>query len=161
LEVYTPFALGCHTRKDVNTKLPSPPGVPPLPAERLKTFRVALEKNNADGNALEGMAKAYLDAGDLRRARLVYSRLVEVDENRGSAHGALGYILSKLGEPDMARGALKKAIDLNGQDEKAHANLAALMCRFGDVEGAREELARVKSPQQGPDVDSEYGACRK
>ncbi len=161
LEVFTPFALGCHTRRDVNTKIPSPPGVAPLPAERLKAFRLALEKNSADVAALEGLGKAYLEGGDLRRARLVYGRLVEVDENRGAAHGALGFLLSKLGEPDLARIALRKAIDLDARDEKARANLAAIMCRYGDVEGAKEELARVKSAPSGADVDSEWAACRK
>ncbi|MBI5544005.1 MAG: hypothetical protein HY901_08970, partial [Deltaproteobacteria bacterium] len=161
LEVYTPFALGCHTHKDINPKLPVPPGVAALSADRLKAFRAALEKNNADTVALEGMGRAYLEAGDLRRARLVYGRLLEVDENRGAGHGALGFILSRLGEPDLARIALRKAIDLDGRDEKAHANLAALMCRWGEVQGAKEELARVKSTLSGPDVDPEYDACRK
>ena len=161
LEVYTPFALGCRTRKEVVARPSVPAGVAPLPADRLKAFRAALEKNNADLAALEGIGKAYLEAGDLRRARLVFTRVVELDENRGSAHGTLGFIMSRLGEPDQAHAALKRAVDLDPRDEKAHANLAALKCRFGDSEGAKEELARVKSALAGPDVDREYQACRR
>ncbi|MGC4121216.1 MAG: hypothetical protein QM765_42895 [Myxococcales bacterium] len=161
LEVYSPFLLGCKTRKDVNTKLAVPPGVPAVPAAQLAKLRAALEKNNAEVGALEGIGKAYLEAGDLRRARLVYTRIIELDENRGSAHGALGFVMSRLGEPLLAHMALKKAVDLDARDEKAHANLAALMCRFGDVEGAKEELSRVKSALAGPDVDPEFQACRK
>ncbi|HEY3447774.1 MAG TPA: tetratricopeptide repeat protein [Myxococcales bacterium] len=161
LEVYTPFTLGCRTRKDVNTKLAVPPGVAAVGADRVAKLRAALEKNNSDVAALEGIGKAYLEAGDLRRARLVFTRIIELDENRGPAHGALGFVMSKLGEPGLAHMALKKAIDLDARDEKAHANLAALMCRFGDAEGAKEELSRVKGALAGPDVDAEYQACRK
>lgn len=161
LEIFTPFALGCRTRKDVNPKIPTPPGVAPLAADRLKGFRGALEKNNADAAALEGLGRAYLEAGDYRRARLVFGRLVEVDENRSAAHGLLGFVLAKMGELTTAQVALKKAIDLDARDERAHANLAAIMCRYGDVEGAKEELARVKSQLSGADVDPEYAACRR
>ena len=47
-------------------------------------------------------------------------------------------MLVAAGRAGLARQALKKALDLDARDEKAHANLAALMCRFGDAEGARE-----------------------
>jgi tetratricopeptide (TPR) repeat protein len=161
LEVYTPFSLGCHTHKDINPKLTPPPGVAPLPPDRLRKFRDALEKNDGDVTALEGMARTYLEAGDLRRARLVYGRVAEVDKNRGPAYSALGFILMRLGELGMARAALKQAIDLDGRDEKAHANLAALMCRYGEMESGKEELGRVKSALSGPDVDPEYKACAR
>ncbi len=161
LEVYSPFTLGCRTRKDVDPRLASPPGVAPLGGEKLAKLRAVLEKNNADVAALEGIGRAYLEAGDLRRARLAFTRIIELDENRGSAHGALGFVMSRLGEPGLAHQALKKAVELDPRDEKAHANLAALMCRFGDVEGAREELSRVRSALAGPDVDPGYQACRK
>ncbi len=161
LEVLTPFALGCVTRRDVNAKLPAPAPMAPLGAQRLSPMRDALLKNPADVVALEGLGRAYLESGDLRRARLTFSRILELDENRGSAHGALGFALMKLGEPNLARAALKRALDLDARDEKAHANLAALMCRFGDEEGAKAEVAYVKSAPSGPDVDPEWSACRR
>jgi Flp pilus assembly protein TadD len=161
LEVLTPFALGCATRREVNPKLPMPPPVAALPAQRLAAMRDALLKNPADTAALENLGRAYLAAGDLRRARLAFSRILELDENRGSAHGALGFTLMRLGEPNQARAALKKALDLDARDEKAHANLAALMCRFGDESGAKAELASIKSAPSGPDVDPEWSACRR
>jgi tetratricopeptide (TPR) repeat protein len=161
LEVLTPFALGCATRREINPKLPMPAPVAALPAQRLAVQREALAKNPADTLALEGLGRAYLESGDLRRARLTLGRLLELDENRGPAHASLGFTLMKLGEPNLARVAFKRAIDLDARDEKAHANLAALMCRFGDDEGAKAELAFVKSAPTGPDVDSEWGACRR
>ena len=39
-----------------------------------------------------------------------------------------------------ARGAYQQALDSDPAFEKAHVNLAALKCRFGDQEGARKEL---------------------
>jgi tetratricopeptide (TPR) repeat protein len=161
LEVLTPFALGCVTRREVNPKLPMPPPVAALPAQRVAAMRDALLKNPADTAALDNLGRAYLAAGDLRRARLTFGRILELDENRGSAHGALGFTLMKLGEPNQARAALKKALELDSRDEKAHANLAALMCRFGDESGAKAELASIKAAPSGPDVDPEWSACRR
>ncbi len=102
-----------------------------------------------------------MEAGDLRRARLVFSRLLEVDENQPVAHATLGLLLVKLGEPQLAMGAYKRALELDGRDEKTRANAAALMCKYGDVEGAKKELARVKSTPSGPDVDPDYMRCRR
>jgi tetratricopeptide (TPR) repeat protein len=161
LEVLTPFALGCVTRREVNPKLPIPAPVAALSAQRLAPMRDALTKNPGDVVALEGMGRAFLQAGDFRRARLAFGRVLEFDENRGSAHAALGFTLMKLGEPNLARAALKRALDLDARDEKAHANLAALMCRFGDQDGAKAEVAYVKSAPSGPDVDPEWSACRR
>jgi tetratricopeptide (TPR) repeat protein len=161
LEVLTPFALGCVTRREVNPKLPIPAPVAPLSAQRLAPMRDALTKNPGDVVALEEMGRAFLQSGDLRRAKLAFSRVLEFDENRGSAHAALGFTLMKLGEPNLARAALKRALDLDARDEKAHANLAALMCRFGDEDGAKAEVAYVKSAPSGPDVDPEWSKCRR
>jgi Flp pilus assembly protein TadD len=60
-----------------------------------------------------------------------------------------------------ARSAYGKALEADPTFDKAHANLAALRCRFGDREGARRELALVKdSSLSGPDLDPEWKACR-
>jgi tetratricopeptide (TPR) repeat protein len=161
LEVYTPFARGCITQqRDVNVETSVPSRVPAIPAERLKSFRQSLERNGSDIEALEGLGSAYLSARDYRRARLVYGRLVEVDESRSASHGTLGFVLLRMGEPDLAKEALQRAIELDGSNEKARANLAALMCRFGDRAGAKEQLASMKSAVKGYDVDPGYAACR-
>ena len=60
-----------------------------------------------------------------------------------------------------ARAAYGKAIDADPGNEKARANLAALRCRYGDQDGARKELASVKSANLGGgDVDPEWRSCR-
>jgi len=87
--------------------------------------------------------------------------VTELDDNWAPAHASLGFLLMKLGEPVPATAELLKALELDARNPKARANLAALKCRFGDAKGAREELARLRSQPNGPDVDPEYAACRK
>ncbi len=160
LEVLTPFALGCVTRKEIDPKIPvSPSGAPPAP-EVLAPLREALAKDGGDLVALEKLGRAYLESGDLRRARLVFQRLVEVDDNRGAGHSGLGFALLRLGEPIAAAQELKRAVELDGRDEKARANLAAVRCRWGDSDGAKDELKKLKGTPAGADVDSGYQACR-
>lgn len=161
LDVYTPFALACATGKEVQEQRVVVPARPDLPAERVAEYRKALADNPANVEALAALGRAYLEAGDLRRARLVFSRLLEVDENQPVAHATLGFLLVKLGEPQLAMHAYKRALELDGRDEKTRVNAAALMCKYGNVEGARKELARVKSVPSGPDVDADYAACRR
>jgi len=161
LEVYTPFALGCVTRQDVDPRLPVPPAQPALDGARLKGFRDALAKNASDVEALEGLGRAYLDAGDLRRARLVFGRMVEVDENRAVGHSSLGHILVRMGELELGKQALQRALELDARDDVARANLAALKCRYGDPDGAKADLAKLKSSPSGPGVDADWARCRK
>jgi Flp pilus assembly protein TadD len=70
-------------------------------------------------------------------------------------------VLLFQGEPMLARAAFAKALEADPGYDKAHANLAALRCRYGDVEGARKELAQVKDQNlRGSDVDPEWRACK-
>jgi cellulose synthase operon protein C len=160
LEVYTPFALACRTRHDVDGAGPRAVPAGNVDAGRLAPFRDALLKNPGDGAALEGMARVFLDAGALGRARLVLQRLIEVDENRPWAFSALGTVLAKLGEPETAKEAYKKALDLDAAFDKAIVGLAALKCRSGDVDEGRKDLSKVKKFPAGSDVDLDLGPCR-
>ena len=105
LEVYSPYALGCATKQDVNDKPQAVELRADLDPARVKTFRDLLARQPNDASALDGLGRAYLEAGDLRRARLVYARLLEVDENRAASHATLGFLLSRMGEPEQARQA--------------------------------------------------------
>ena len=111
---------------------------------------------------MEALGLAYLDARQYGLAQLSLGRATEVQENRASAQNALGIALLYQGDPMAARAAYAKALESDPGYDKAHANLAALHCRYGDVEGARKELGLVKNPAavQGSDVDPDWRACR-
>ncbi len=96
------------------------------------------------------------------QAQLTLSRATELQETRASAQNALGIALLYQGEPMLARAAYDKALEADPAYDKARANLAALKCRYGDVEGARKELAQVKNPASvhGSDVDPDWRACK-
>ena len=156
LDIFTPFTYGC-----IDPRIAMPAPTAPLGPDRVKVFRDALARNATDAVALEGLGQAYLQAGDMRRARLTFGRLIEVDENRASGHGALGFVLLRLGELELAASALKRALEIDSRDEKARANLASLMCKFGDRDSAKAELKRLRGNPAGPDVDPGYMACRQ
>ncbi|HCF59396.1 MAG TPA: hypothetical protein DFS52_15565 [Myxococcales bacterium] len=161
LEIYTPFALGCATRREIDPKLPVPAPRTAPEASRIKPFREALSRDPDDIKALEGLGQVLLEAGDYHRARLAFARIGELDLNYGPAQAALGFVHLKMGEPVLAVAALNRALEIDARDAKARANLAAIKCRFGDEKGARAELKRLKTRPSGPDVDPEYTACAK
>ena len=112
--------------------------------------------------ALEKLGLAWLAARELGLAELTLSRAAELEEGRASAHSALGWALLLRGDSMGARMAYGRALDADPTFDKARLNLAALKCRFGDVEGARREVGVVKdtSGHQGPDVDDGWRTCK-
>lgn len=159
LEVFTPAVLGCRGRTD-NAKSPIAqpqprPSVPGIDELQRKA------ESMLDAASMEALGLAYLEARQLPMAQLVLSRASELEETRASAHNALGLALLLSGDAMGARAAYGRALDSDPTYEKARANLAALRCRFGDVDGAKRDLAVVKaSGISGPDVDPEWRACR-
>jgi Flp pilus assembly protein TadD len=87
---------------------------------------------------------------------------VELEEARASAHSALGYALLLEGDAAAARAEYARALEADPTFDKARANLAALRCRYFDVEGARREVSVLKDPQAltGADVDPEWRSCK-
>lgn len=160
LEVFTPAVVGCRNRSDSpRSPLPAVPaaGTPANLADLQHKADVAL-----DASTLQALGMAYLEAHQMPMAQLTLSRVTELEDNRASAHNALGISLLYQGEAMEARAAYGKALEADPTNEKARANLAALRCRFGDREGAKRELSVLKdvSGLSGADVDPEWKACR-
>lgn len=160
LQVFSEAALGCRQKSaSAQPKLPKPP--PATTPSNLDGLRkqVAQKMNAA---SFEQLGLAFLASGQLGKAKLTLGRALELDDGRAVAHNALGYDLLLEGDPMGARAEYGKALDADPTDAKARVNLAALSCRFGDRQGAKQALAVVKSPASvtGPDVDSGWRACR-
>lgn len=159
LEVFTPAVIGCRKRAE---SAPSP--IPPAPEPRPAQLEEQKKKVEAqlDAASFESLGLSYLKAFQLSLAQLALSRAVELEDQRASAHSALGYALLLQGDAQGARAEYGRALDADPTFEKARANLAALKCRFADPEGAKRELSVLKelAVLAGPEVDPEWRACR-
>lgn len=159
LEVFSPAVIGCRKKVD---EAQSPLRGPP--AERAVSVDELARKAESNQGAadFEALGLAYLGAGQVHNAVLNFNRAAELDEARASAHSALGYALLLSGDVASAHAEYAKALDADPTYDKARANLAALRCRYLDVEGARREVGLLKDPGSltGPDVDPEWKACK-
>ncbi len=160
LEVFTPAVLACRDRTEsAKSPIATPsPGTLGSGAEELRRKAAAA----LDATTLEALGIAYLQARQLPMAQLTLGRASELQDNRSTAHNALGVALLLQGDAMGARSAYGKALDSDPTFDKARANLASLRCRFGDHDGAKRELALLKevSSLSGPDLDPEWKACR-
>lgn len=159
LEVYNAFALGCVQKAAVDENAGATAGGTADPGQ-VAALREAIAKNASDTAALDQLGSTYLAAGDARRARLVFVRDSQVDGTRALPLVGAGMALARLGEFTDAHDAFAKAIDLDPNSDVAHADMAALRCRFGDVEGAKSELQKVRGAVDGPLVDPDWQRCK-
>ena len=159
LEVYNAFAMGCLKKAAVDEQAPTGAGGAADPS-KVAAIRQAIAKNPNDTHALDNLGATYLAAGDARRARLTFARESEVDATRAQPLVGLGMALSKLGKFTDAHDAYAKAIDLDPNSDLAHANMAALQCRFGDLEGAKAELQKIREAPTGPLLDPGWAGCK-
>jgi len=159
LDVFTAAVVGCRTEKDT-AQLPLR-GAPPERAVNVDELRGKAEQTQS-AQDFEALGVAYLGAYHVHDAILNLNRAVELEDNRASAHSALGYAFLLTKDGNAARAEYGRALEADPTYEKARANLAALKCRFLDKEGARRELSVIKDPGalSGPDVDPEWKSCK-
>ena len=72
----------------------------------------------------EALGLAYLGAGQVNNAILNLNRAIEIEDNRASAHSALGYAFLLTGDSASARGEYGRALEADPTFDKARANLA-------------------------------------
>ena len=161
LEVISPYVAGCHQKVLIPDKLAAanfPPGA--LDTSKINDLKSRLAKAPEDGASLLTLGEAYLAGGDAHRARLTLARLLDVSEANARAQTDLGVALWRLGEVQAASGAFRKALEVDPTFDKARANLAAMQCGAGDVDGARETLQGLKTPPPASyDVEGGYSRC--
>lgn len=159
LEVFSPAVIGCRRKTD---EAPNPLKSPP-PERAVAVDELAKKAEMSQAAAdFEALGEAYLGAGQVHHSVLSFNRAVEIDEARASAHSALGYALLLSGDSTGAHAEYAKALDADPTFDKARANMAALRCRYLDVEGARREVSVLKdtSTLSGPDVDPDWKGCK-
>ncbi|PZR11897.1 MAG: hypothetical protein DI536_16315 [Archangium gephyra] len=159
LEVFTPAAIGCRKKVDeASSPLRGPGPEKAVNAEELQK-KAESSQNAAD---FEALGLAYLGANQVNNAILNLNRAIEIDDTRASAHSALGYAFLLNGDSAAARGEYGRALEADPTFDKARGNLAALLCRYLDLEGAKRELGVVKNQADlaGADVDPEWRSCK-
>jgi cellulose synthase operon protein C len=159
LEVFTVAVVGCRKKTDdPKNPLKGPPEPRAANVEEL----TKKAESTQDAASFEALGNAYLAAQNVNQAQLALNRAIEIEDNRASAHSALGYAFLLSGDAMAARAEYGRALEADPTYEKARANVAALKCRFADVEGARRELSVVKDTGglSGPDVDPEWKSCK-
>ena len=160
MEVFSAAVLGCRSRSE-GVQSPIEQLVARSSVAGLEDLQKRVE-SSSDPAPFESLAMAYLQAHQVPLAQLTFSRAVELQDARASAHNGLGYALLLQGDAMGARSAYQKALESDPTYDKARLNLAALRCRFGDKEGAKRELSTIKDSAAlgGPDVDPKWKGCR-
>jgi len=85
----------------------------------------------------------YLQQGLLSKARLVFEKLVEIDPQSSDAHSALGAVLIRQREDDMALMHLNRAIELDSHEISSYINRGEVRLRLNQIEPALEDLKRA------------------
>ncbi|MHB8417149.1 MAG: tetratricopeptide repeat protein [Myxococcales bacterium] len=161
LDIVSPFTAGCRSHQAVEAVSPQPSFAGgAVDAAKVAEYRNRLMKSPEDVEALRGLAESDLAAGDARRARLVLARLLELAESDPKAEADMGVALWRLGEVADASAAFHKALEQDPDNGVAKADLASMLCRDGDVEGARQKLAGAKLPPPSFNVDPGYLRCQ-
>jgi len=85
----------------------------------------------------------YYNRGDLAKARTVFEGLVAMDPASSDAHAALGALLTRTLENDLALEHLNRAIELNAAEIAAYVNRAEVKLRQKQGESAVADLKRA------------------
>lgn len=159
-EVFTPAVIGCRKKVDeAASPLRGPPAEKPFNGEELQK-KAETTQASAD---FEALGLGYLGAFQVNNAILSLNRAMELEDARASVHSALGYALLLSGDSAGARAEYARALEADPTLDKARANLAALHCRYFDIEGARRESSVIKDAAalaNAPDVDPEWKTCK-
>jgi Tfp pilus assembly protein PilF len=85
----------------------------------------------------------YYNRGDLGKARTVFEGLVAMDPSSSDAHAALGALLTRTLENELALVHLNRAIELDGKQIAAYVNRAEVLLRKRQGEAAVADLKRA------------------
>lgn len=161
-DVFSAAALGCR-RRSAQVEFPFP-----TPAElrdvdvwragvRVATHRYLGRPKEAGDGALE-VARELLRAGRVANASAAAWQLAADDSRLGVV---LAYTYVLAGRLELAAARLVEVVARDPKNRIALANLAALRCRAGDVEGARAVLSRLEGPPpvEAPELDPRWKHC--
>ena len=105
--------------------------------------RVRLGVTTQEFREMGRIGAMYYNRGDLAKARTVFEGLVAMDPSSSDAHAALGALLTRTIENDLALFHLNRAIELNDKEIAAYVNRAEVKLRQQQGESAVADLKRA------------------
>jgi arylsulfatase A-like enzyme/Flp pilus assembly protein TadD len=118
-----------------------------------------LEEDPTNLLALELLAGARADSGELDEAIAVYRRILSIDSSRPLSHVLFGNLLWQAGDLKAAEGSFGTALELDPDYARAHRRLAELYFTRGETEKALASFRRADE-LEGDDVETSLGIAR-
>jgi cellulose synthase operon protein C len=153
-KVFGPFALACLTGTPPAREELSRRRGGTLDEARAEPLRTRLLKNPNDLQALDDLARAALQGGDLHLARLILSKALEVDENHAASLNLMGVVMQSFGDDQAAYDSYRKASELDSQGLAPRLNLAGLFMKYKDEPRARAVIKNVQSQAKTADLSA-------
>jgi type IV pilus assembly protein PilF len=105
---------------------------------------------------------AYMNQGELERAKDKLDRALSQDPNNADVHSARATLFARLGEKEKADGEFRAALRLAHQDPRMVNNYAVYLCQNGRTdEGVKRFLEAARNPMY-PTPEAAYtnaGVC--
>jgi tetratricopeptide (TPR) repeat protein len=105
--------------------------------------RVKLGVTPGEFREMGRIGAMYYNRGDLEKARTIFDGLVAMDPESSDAHAALGALLTRTMQDDLAMVHLNQAIKLNEKEIAAFVNRAEVNLRQQRGEAAIADLKRA------------------
>jgi tetratricopeptide (TPR) repeat protein len=113
-------------------------------------FEAAVGEFDVASQLNPGLAAPHFEAAKVLSAKAQHSAAAErcrkgLQLEARSAYGfyTLGVVHQKAGEWVQAAAAFSRAVELNGMDPRARANLASASMRLGDLDAARTQFEQM------------------
>jgi uncharacterized protein (TIGR03032 family) len=100
--------------------------------EAIAAYRQCVTLQSDFPGARYNLGIALGDAERYEDARACLTEVIEAENENAEAHNSLGYVASRLGEPDQAIGYCQKAVELQPNYAQAHFNLGMNLLQIGD-----------------------------
>lgn len=108
------------------------------------------------------LAVAYLDIGNVSRAKEKLNRAMKLGPNVPDVYAAHGYYYEKIGEIESAEESYLKAIKIDGKSGQYRNNYGAFLCRQARYEEAEKEFLTAVKDRAYPKAAETYenlGLC--
>jgi len=117
------------------------------PEAALQVALQGLTRNPMHADGHDALARIYADLGDLERARLAWSKALEIAPDHAGALKGIAFLLFRQGDARGAAAALDEVLTANPSDEPARRALETMQAAEQRVSAAARPPAAPDQPQ--------------
>jgi tetratricopeptide (TPR) repeat protein len=117
------------------------------PEEALQVALQGLTRNPMHADGHDTLARIYADLGDLERARLAWSKAIEIAPDHAGALKGIAFLLFRQGDARGAAAALDEVLVANPSDEPARRALETMQAAEQRVSAAARVPAALERPE--------------